>query len=85
MIRQHLLPLTKEYANGQYAKVQPIRIFFAERCIYYLLTRKGHSDGGTKRSLCQLMPELASSILINKKLPRAIGVVLFFTLLVSFG
>ena len=38
MIRQHLLPLTKENANEQYALVQPIRIFFAERCICYLLT-----------------------------------------------
>ena len=32
-----MLPLTKENANGQYAIVQPIRIFFAERCNYYLL------------------------------------------------
>ena len=38
VIRQHLLPLTKENRNGQYASVQPIPIFFAERCIYYLLT-----------------------------------------------
>ena len=32
-----MLPLTKENANGQYAIVQPIRIFFVERCNYYLL------------------------------------------------
>ena len=39
MKRQHLLPLTNENANRQYAIVQPIRIFFAERCICSLLTR----------------------------------------------
>jgi hypothetical protein len=44
-IRQHLLPLTKINANEQYIKVQPIRIFFAERCIYYLLSRNcAHTD-----------------------------------------
>ena len=34
-----MLPLTKENEKGQYASVQPFLIFFAERCIYYLLTR----------------------------------------------
>jgi hypothetical protein len=44
-IRQHLLPLTKINANEQYIKVQLIRIFFAERCIYYLLSRNcAHTD-----------------------------------------
>ena len=38
MIRRHLLPLTKINENGQYVLVQPILIFFAERCIYHLLT-----------------------------------------------
>ena len=38
MIRRHLLPLTKINENGQYVLVQPILIFFAERCIYRLLT-----------------------------------------------
>ena len=33
VIRHHLLPLTKYDDNGQYHKVQPIAIKFAERCI----------------------------------------------------
>ena len=34
----HLLPLTKYFANGQYAKVQPIVSNFAERCICTILS-----------------------------------------------
>ena len=43
MIRRHLLPLTKINENGQYVLVQPILIFFAERCIYHLLTTNSFS------------------------------------------
>ena len=37
-ITAHLLPLTKYFANGQYALVQPIASNFAERCICIVLS-----------------------------------------------
>ena len=37
-ITAHLLPLTKYFANGQYALVQPIVSNFAERCICIVLS-----------------------------------------------
>ena len=51
MIRQTSTAANKKNRNEQYAKVQPIPIFFVERCICSLLTTKISCDKGSSSTL----------------------------------